>query len=99
LALRGDVRAVGLITSRHVDILRSSGDLLLSAVRDVDPLVQLRQVAAAQPAPTDGFLLQSRGIGGGIRIDAINAGVGAPTATVPPLVTDGDVLGRFEAAL
>ncbi|MET0145396.1 MAG: hypothetical protein ABW328_11525 [Ilumatobacteraceae bacterium] len=100
LSLMGDVRAVGLITSRHVDVLRRSGDLLMAVVREVDPLLQLRQVAAAQPAPTDGFVLQSMGIGGGIRIEAINrVATAEPTATVPPLVTDGEVLGRFEAAL
>lgn len=68
LALRADLRATGLLTSRHVDVLRQHASVFLAVVGKVDPVLQLRQFAAGQPAPGAGFVLGRGQAGGGLRI-------------------------------
>ena len=52
LTLKADLRAVGLITSRHADLVRANGEVFVVAGRQVDPLLELRAAATTRPAPT-----------------------------------------------
>jgi hypothetical protein len=72
LALKADLRSVGILTSRHVEIVRQNGGVLLGAGNRVDLLSLLRDTAATRPAPSAGFVLGMAVGGGGIRIEAID---------------------------
>lgn len=76
LALKGDLRSVGIITSVHVDIVRRNGGVLLAAGRGVeggvDPLLRLREAAAAQVAPSAGFALGASAAGDGLIVQPID---------------------------
>lgn len=72
LALRGDLRQTGLVTTRHVDAIRSLPlDLSHLDVTVADPVIVLRDAAARQPDPS-GFLL-GRGVNSGrITFEAVD---------------------------
>ena len=71
LSLKADLRSVGILTSRHVEIVRQNGGVLWGPGREVDPLLRLREAAAAEPAPSSGFVLGTA-VGGGLRVEAID---------------------------
>ncbi len=72
LTLKADLRAVGLIPSRHADLLRASGEVFVFAGRQVDPLLALRAAAATRPAPDSGFML-GKLVGGGLGVEFLDS--------------------------
>ena len=71
LTLKADLRAVGLITSRHAELVRANGAVFTAAGRQVDPLLQLRAVATTRAAPASGFVL-GKLVGGGLGVEFVD---------------------------
>jgi len=71
LTLKADLRAVGLITSRHAELVRANGDVFVAAGRQVDPLLELRAAATTRAAPASGFVL-GKLMGGGMGVEFID---------------------------
>ncbi len=68
--MKADLRAVGLITSRHVDLVRANGAVFVDAGQ-LDPLLELRAAATTRAAPAAGFVL-GKVAGGGIGVEFID---------------------------
>jgi hypothetical protein len=72
LTLKADLRTVGLIPSRHADLLRANGEVFVVAGRQVDPLLVLRAAAATRPAPDSSFML-GKVVGGGLGVEFVDS--------------------------
>ncbi len=71
LTLKADLRAVGLITSHHADLVRANGAVFVDAAREADPLLELRAAATTRAAPAAGFVL-GKVAGGGIGVEFVD---------------------------
>jgi hypothetical protein len=97
LALKADLRAVGLITSRHAELVQANGAVFTAAGRQVDPLLQLREVASTRAAPASGFVL-GKLVGGGLGVELVDRTIAGDlvlrTAATEPNEVVARVSGR-----
>ena len=82
LTLKADLRAVGLITSRHADLLRATARSSWPPAGRSIPCSQLRAAATTQPAPTAGFVLGKSM--GRLGVDSSTAPSPATSSASPP---------------
>jgi hypothetical protein len=89
---------VGIITSRHVEIVRRNGGVLVRPGTGIDPVLVLRDGAAAQPAPGAGFAL-GRGVGGGLRAEPIDRNARGDLVLRTDAAQPDEVIVRVEGTL
>ena len=97
LTLKADLRAVGLITTRHADLVRANGEVFVVG-RQVDPLLQLRAVATTGPAPASGFVL-GKLVGGGLGVEFIDRTMGGNLVVRTAATEPNEVVVRVTGAL
>ena len=90
LTLKADLRAVGLITSRHADLVRANGAVFVAAGRRLDPLLELRAAATTrahrQPASSSA---RSPAVGSAWSSSTARSPAASSCAPRPPTVRPG----------